>query len=347
MIMTENIDVVVELMMRDEHLATFSLYLNDDYFVVNNLKFHKDCWFSKLFYNENLLKMWMLSRLMPSCTRHYISMMPIIFPSCSKRFPYAQLALSLQFNGISLSDNFWFNPKETVILNYKEISITFCKIESYDMLSYDQLFSNNELNDFTFNDILLKKTLHPAVNFTNPILTTNGIKQKQWKHDEANWILRKRKTTQQIKNEKQCLEFFKNMDILVSDYNVNHNSVNDKYQFNPMTIKSGFYTIEKQCLTSKDSQLIPMSWLVNSDIDSIKQLLTVAKSIFDINESEITKLHNAINGYQNTFNCKRLELSNFGFLVDKNNVAVPVVWSGIQYYDDSEHWNALFADLEK
>jgi hypothetical protein len=275
---------------------------------------------------------WLMSRLNPSHTRHYIDLMPIIFHNGSYRRPYAQLALSLETNGFSLSDHYWFNPKKDMSFCYESRDVHFKRKVWGEINQWSDNIWSTDLNEFLFHDMLFVNYGATRPAFNNPIFTTNGNKEKIWHKNEEKWLLEKRLSDKQLAVEVECLDFFAKHNILVPKFNVVHHDVFNRYQFQPVTVRKGFYTIQKQCIASKDCQLTPLNWYISEDCEySIHSVIKQAQNALNIEPKTLEIFENAIIEYLATYNYQQVATSNLGFLVDKSNNAVPAAWSCVGY----------------
>jgi hypothetical protein len=290
------------------------------------------------------IKSWLMSRMMPFNTYHYISMLPIIFHSGANRRHFAQLMLSLETNCVSISDHYWLNPKSDINFVYDDKVINFKNTVWDNINPYQNNIWSNDLNQFLFNDMLFFSKDNPMPRFNNPIFTTFGTKEKKWDKEDDDWILEKRLTSEELEGETKCLEFFENCGILVPQYEIAHHSVSDKYQFEPHTIRDGFDTIRKKCLTSTNNQLTPLSWYINDDCDDdIHMVFSQVQKAVKIDEQILENFENVIVKYLSMNNDAPLRSSNIGFLVNIHNNAIPAVWSNIAHikYNSSSNLENL------
>lgn len=340
--MTENLKLNMSLMFRDSEVVELTVSLCENLLSIDDCDVVNVDLYPHALQEPNYnIKNWIISRLMPSNMYHYILMIPIIFHRGTNRRPYAQFALSLETNGVSLADHYWFNPYFDTEFEYEGRRIFFKHKtwEEIDQWQHDMW--SDDLNKFLFNDILLSCSDNPLPNINNPIFTTNGSKEKKWYKENGVWILEKRLDNDST-SEAKCLDFFKGFEIVTPKYEIIHRNVTDKYQFYPETIQDGFNTIKKECLTSKRCELTPLSWYMNRACeDNIHSILNQVQKAVKIDHQVLKNFEMAIQLYMKTFNYKQIDTNNLGLLVDTDNNAIPVVWSNVGYVEDNPFINNL------
>lgn len=337
--MAENINITMNLMLRELEVARFNIRLYEKLFFVDNFQIinlellpHE----LKEKEIERNVEDWLMSRVMPPNTSHYIFMLPIIFHRGTERRPYAQFAMSLTTNGISLSDHYWLNTDRDTTFCFEGRQFLF-KNNSWEALNpWRNDIWSGDLNQFLFNDMLFSCSDDPLPEFNNPIFTTNGDEQKMWYKENDIWMLEKRLSDEQLTNEFQCFEFFKAHGFLTPKCETIHHDVANRYQFYPDTIREGFNAIKKQCLTSKAHQLTPLSWYIGTNCKgSIHDVIEQAKNSIQINSQTLKDFENAVIEYKTTYGYKQIASNNLGFLIDTNNHAIPAVWSNIGYVNNN------------
>lgn len=207
--MNKTVNIKTNLMLKDKKIASFVLSLSEDWLSVSDLfVIEKD--FLPLQTQKDFYS-WFLFRVMLSSTRHYIQTISTVFHYGSKRLPYAQIALSLKTNCVSLSDHYWLNPEEDFVFEHQGILIAF-KNKDWNMVNpYNVENWSFDVNDLLIHDSLLMCS-DKDYRVENPIWTTNGKKQKRWLFDNNVWLLEKRESKAQIRDEENCFVFLKIVD---------------------------------------------------------------------------------------------------------------------------------------
>lgn len=336
--MGEIIKLPMCLMFRNFDVARIDMRLDEQMLMIDNLEIINNH-LLPIYKNINSRDIynWLISRIMPSSTRHYINIMKFIFNKRDIRLPYAQFVLSLATNGVSFSDNYWFNPESDIVFNYCGKTINFQQQTWQQICEQQYSVWSDTLNQFLFHDMLLVNCFEQQINTNNPIFTTNGNKEKLWFYDESIWWLEKRMETNQLNAEVECLSFFKSKGILTPDFKITRYDVSNKYLFLPETRNNGFNVIQKKRITSQNTQLIPINWFIKDDCnDDIKLVLKDAREMVRIDKKEFDKFENAIIEYLSNYHYDKIASSNFGFFVDSNDNAAPAVWSNVGYVNKNQ-----------
>jgi hypothetical protein len=275
-------------------------------------------------------------------------MMPVIFHRGGYRLPYAQFLLSLETNGVSLSDHYWFTPNNDTSFIYEGKLVNFKKKKWCEINQWENDMWSDDLNQFLFNDVLLSDSSAPLPAINNPIFVTCGNEEKIWHKEESKWYLEKRLTSKQLEREIACFKFFEKYEFLAPKYAIHHHSVSNRYQFSSCTICSGFETIKKECLTSNLKQLVPLSWYIDENCNnSVHSTFQKVKKAFVVDEKTLDKFESAIAEYMEIYGYKQLACSNFGFLVDINNNAIPAVWSNVGYVEKNPFIAMMFENQHR
>ena len=335
--MAENINISMKLMFRNDEVAEININISDQWLSVNSFDITNSSLLPHMLrVDQKNVKDWMMSRLMPSNTRHYISMMPIIFRKGTNRRPFAQFLLSLETNGVCFSDHYWFKPEYDLTIYCEERVINFKNNEWNKINSYKNDIWSFELNEFLFHDMLFSYPDDMLPSFNNPIFTTNGFKEKMWYRENETWILEKRLSHEQLKKEIECFSFCKTHGLLTPEYETVHHNVIDRYQFQPHTIRKGFHTIKKKCLTSQTKQIVPLNWYISEVCeDNIHSLLEQTKKMIQIDGKTLKVFEDTIVEYMSRYDYKQLASSNLGFLIDVKDNAAPAVWSNMGYIENN------------
>ena len=322
------------LMMREKCVCSFVIELSEELLAVSDLRIIDTALLptqmQQSFYG------WLISRIMPSKTRHYINMMSVVFQYKANRLPYSQLALSLETNCASLSDHYWLNPEDNMVLEHMGKKINFKQKEWKDVRVWDVATWNSDLDAIMFHDMLFVTPDVAKQKTKNPIWTTNGETQKRWMYNDGEWYLEKRLGTNKIQDEIRCFECFEEHNILTPEYQLLHYDVSDKYMFTPTTISAGFDVVKKKCLSSPQHYLLPLKYFVKqANVNDLKSLLCDISKYTHINSTVLCEFEDAITKYIKEENYSQLDTGNLGFLVDCNNNAVPAVWSNVGTKGDS------------
>lgn len=336
--MIESFNAHMCLMLRDSKVASMDVKITETSLWVSNVNILNEALLPySLRDDNNRLHEWLMSRLMPSNTRHYIAMMPIIFRNGACRRPFAQFILSLETNAVSLSDHYWLNAPNDITFDYEGRRINFHNKTWEDVNPWDRNVWSNDLDELLFNDRLFENPDDNLLAINNPIFTTCGLKQKKWDYDCGEWTLKKRVSTEDLEREIACLTFFRNKGILTPTYEVTNYMATNRYQFEPMTIRKGFKVIQKKYITSKEAQLTPLNWYIKENCeDSIHNVLGEISNAINIKERVLNYFESTIIEYLKCYNYTQIASSNFGFLINNNGDSIPAVWSNVGYTTNNQ-----------
>lgn len=282
---------------------------------------------------ENKLSMisWFILRCFQNNNHRNILLTQYITQTLARE-KHTPFFLSLFSNSVNLADKYWINVDSVTRFNYDQVKIQIIPNKWQSLNPFENKIISSKINKHIFNDCYFYE---PEENMDLASLNwaTNGDAVKRWLLINNIYVLEKKLSEKQYKKEIETLEFFKKNNIKIPQYTIDHVLVEEDYnKYDIDTIKNGYYSLKKECLTNTNTHLISVIEYVDNDI-TIENPIRRMCSFHNVSENEIEHFLNTIHSYKEQFGIESdglLDTRNFGLLVDRNGNAEPVVWSGLQ-----------------
>jgi hypothetical protein len=231
-------------------------------------------------------------------------------------------------------------------LTYDGMTITIKPITWEKLEPFKNKFISEMVNKCSLNDnFFYQNEENSEIGSLN--WSTNGEAHKRWIIENNKYFLEKRLYEDRYKKEIETFEFFKERGIKTPKYECQYVVVEDddrKYSYD--VIKTGYYSIKKECLTNEKTFLASLATYVQDGDDSFEPIIRRMCEINNVSEEKTGLFVNAVNEYIEHFNITLpgyIDTRNFGLLVNEDGTAEPVVWSGLQvvintFYDDMKKY---------